>query len=260
VTSAINKCTANSSGADGAEQAANLRYRDIKTIFIVSLPRMDRNQRNRRMNRQALHGVNMFRKKRISTGRAIRYATVANFFEIYNEEMHSLLLLSILLTADREKAEQCFVGGLEECLHGIDVFMEWARLWARRAIIKHAIKLVKPVPEQPKRQSLTSVQWNSTSTNHNFIGAIFALGTFERFVFVVSLLERQSDEDCAALLSCKRRDVESARAQALKKLSDINSACSPFNEALEAWGIIQARQNARPNTCGKKGDTRAYDR
>ena len=190
----------------------------------------------------------MFRTRRINNERATRYATTAQFFEIYNEEMHSLLLLSFLLTADPEKAEQCFVGGLEECLNGIDVFMEWARLWARRAIVKNAIELVKPLPDQPKCQSLTSFQFRSTTKTNNFIGAIYSLGTFERFVFVMSLLERQSDEDCSALLSCKRRDIELARGKALKRLSETNSVCSPFKEALQGWEIIRKRPNMQPST------------
>ncbi len=186
----------------------------------------------------------MFRKKYINGERTIRYATAAGFIEIYNEEMHSLFLLSILLTADPEKAEQCFVGALDECLHGIDVFMEWARLWARRAIIKRAIKLVNPVPEQPNRQSLNGIQWHSTPAKNNSIGAIFALGAFERFVLVVSLLERQSDEDCAALLGCRQRDIELARDQALKRLSKTVSGFNPFKEVPQAWEIIPARPSA----------------
>ena len=190
----------------------------------------------------------MFRIKRINSERALRYATAASFIEIYNEEMHSLLLLSILLTADPEKAEQCFVGALEECLHGIDVFMEWARLWARRAIIKRAIELVNPVPAQPRRQWLTGGEWNSTPVNKNLIGAILMLGAFERFVFVVSLLERQSDDDCSALLGCRRRDVQLARVRALKRLPDTDCKCNPFKEALQAWEMIRARQSARTGT------------
>jgi hypothetical protein len=190
----------------------------------------------------------MFKTKRINSERAIRYATAASFIEIFNEEMHSLLLLSILLTADLEKAELCFAGALEECLHGMDVFTEWARLWARRAIIKRAIKLVNPVPEEPNRRSLTSIQWHSRLVNDNITGAILALDAFERFVFVVSLLERQSDEECSAMLSCSRRDIQVARVQAMKSLPDTNSGCNPFKEALQAREVIRARQIARMGT------------
>jgi hypothetical protein len=187
----------------------------------------------------------MFRTKRINRERAITYASAASFIEIFNEETHSLMLLSILLTADSEKAEQCFVGGLDECLHGMDVFTEWARLWARRAIIKRAIQLVNPTPERSKRQSLTNLQWHSTLVNDNTVGAILTLGAFERFVFVMSLLERQSDYDCSALLSCRRRDIQFARVQALKGLPDTCSGRNPFEEALQAWEIVRPRQSAR---------------
>jgi hypothetical protein len=45
-------------------------------------------------------------------GGAITYAAAADFGEVFTEEMHSLYLLSFLLTADKDKAEQCIVGGL----------------------------------------------------------------------------------------------------------------------------------------------------
>jgi hypothetical protein len=90
---------------------------------------------------------------------------------------------------------------------------------------------------------LTSIQWHSTSINDNLIGALFTLGAFERFVFVLSLLEKQSDEDCSALLGCRRRDIQLARVQALKSLPDTDSGCNSFKEALQAWVFIRARQS-----------------
>lgn len=171
----------------------------------------------------------------------IRYATVADFFEIFNDEMHSLFLLSILLTADIEKAEKCFVEGLQECMHGMDVFMEWARLWARRTIIKHAIRQIMPV--QGRNQGLPSTihKWLAAPETDNLIGSIFALDTFERFVFVMSLIERQSDQDCAFLLNCRRRDIQSARSLALKNISSTNNCSNPGKEAMEAWQNIWLR-------------------
>src|SRR5580698_3618009 len=74
-------------------------------------------------------------------------ATIANFCEIFTEEMRSLYLLSFLLTADTDKAEQCFLHAMEECVEGADVFMEWARSWARRAVSKHAIRMIMPEPD-----------------------------------------------------------------------------------------------------------------
>jgi hypothetical protein len=63
------------------------------------------------------------------------------------EEMQSMYLLSFLLTADHDKAEQCPVFTMGEAPEGIGVFVDWTRLWARRAVIKHAIDLIVPAPE-----------------------------------------------------------------------------------------------------------------
>ncbi len=190
----------------------------------------------------------MFSIRCVKRKTVIGYATAASFIEIFNEEMHGLHLLSIILTADSEKAEHCLVGALEDCLHGMDVFIDWARTWARRAIVKRAIMVVNPVPQQAKSQSSTNAGWRSTSNNDNLIGALFSLGAFERFVFVLSILERQSDEDCSALLGCRRRDIQSARVQALSVLSDGDSGCEPFKEALQAWVIVRALQRTPEET------------
>src|SRR5260370_11679704 len=58
--------------------------------------------------------------------------------------MANLYWLSFILTADPGKAEQCFVSGLDDCSAGNQVFTEWARSWARRTVIKNAIRLISP--------------------------------------------------------------------------------------------------------------------
>ena len=74
------------------------------------------------------------------------YASNGDFQRIFHEDMNGLYLLSFLLTADHEKAEQCFVSGLEDAVNGNRVFKEWARSWARRVIIKNAVKVINPRP------------------------------------------------------------------------------------------------------------------
>ena len=46
------------------------------------------------------------------------YATAADFEQIFTEDMSGLYLLSFLLTGDRNKAEECFVGGIGESTKG----------------------------------------------------------------------------------------------------------------------------------------------
>jgi hypothetical protein len=155
--------------------------------------------------------------------RAKPYLTVTDFLRTFNEEMHSLYLLSFLLTADHDKAEQCLVSAMGECMEGIGVSMDWARSWARAEVLKHAIQMIKPTPEHTDRVSFITLRRSATPAVDDPYAAILLLDAFERFVFVMSILEDQSDEECAILLSCSRRDVMMARLLALKHQSSTDA-------------------------------------
>jgi hypothetical protein len=151
--------------------------------------------------------------------KATPYPTVADFLRTFNEEMHSLYLLSFLLTADHDRAEQCLVSAMGECVEGIGVFADWACSWARAVVLKHAIRMLNPAPERTDYVSFTSLKRSPTLPENNPFAAILLLDAFERFVFVMSILDEQSDEECAILLKCSRRDVMMARLLALKRQS-----------------------------------------
>ena len=156
--------------------------------------------------------------------RATRYATVTDFFATFNEEMHSLYLLAFLLTADHDKAEQCLVCSMGECAEWIGVFTDWAHLWSRRAVLKCAIQMIMPVPEHADNVSISTLKASATSGEDNDpFAPILLLDPFERFVFVMSTLEGQSDAECAVLLRCSRRDVMIARVLALKRQSSADA-------------------------------------
>ena len=114
--------------------------------------------------------------------------------------MHSLYLLSLLLTADHDRAEQCLVSAMGECVEGIGVFMDWARSRTRAAVIKHAIQMIKPAPEHTDSVSFIS-QCKPGS----------------------DLRSCSCDEECAILLKCSRRDVMMARLLALKRQSSTDT-------------------------------------
>lgn len=147
---------------------------------------------------------------------------------ILTQEMHSLYLFSFLLTADNDIAEQCYVCGLGECVEGISVFMDWVRSWARQTILKHAIRMIMPAPEHMDNLSSISLKGATTSGKNNLFAAIVGLSAFERFVFVMSVLEKQSDEDCSTLLGCSRRDVMIARELAFKRLADTDDTYDQY--------------------------------
>jgi hypothetical protein len=51
------------------------------------------------------------------------------------------------------------------------------------------------------------------------ISSVFALEDFERFVFVITVLERYSEHRCALLLSSSIRDVRNARIRATEQIA-----------------------------------------
>jgi len=154
---------------------------------------------------------------------------------ILTEEMHSLYLFSFLLTADTGIAEQCYICGLGECVEGISVFMDWARSWARRTILKTAIRMIMPAPEHTDKLFSTNLKGAATSGKNNLFAAILALSAFERFVFVMSVLEKHSDEECSMLLRCSRRDVMIARELALTRLAHTDDGYDQFAWAARSF-------------------------
>ena len=150
------------------------------------------------------------------------YATCADFRRIFDEDMNRLYLLSFLLTADPDKAEQCFVCGLEDAADGNPVFKEWARSWARRAILQNAVRVVNPRPgkgfDRLSSASIHSDDKVPLTEPEAEVAAVLRLDPFERFVYVMRLLEHYSDHECSILLGCARRGVLTARTRALQNL------------------------------------------
>ena len=153
------------------------------------------------------------------------YATSDDFRKLFTEDMDALHLLAYLLTGNHEKAEQSFVTGLEDCVDNNFVFKEWARSWAQRTIVQSAIRMMAPRPTHaPRARGFADryAKLQSTLGKHPAIATVLALGDFERFVFVLSVLERYSDQDCAILLNCSRHDVRAARIRALQQISEVH--------------------------------------
>jgi hypothetical protein len=157
------------------------------------------------------------------------YASRDDFRRIFEEDMNGLYLLSLLLTADRRKAEQCFISGLDGAIAGNSVFKEWAHSWARRAIILSAVRAIKPMSSKGNgRSPVASVNNNGDKTlraeQPAEIAAVLGLAPFERFVYVITVLDRYSDQDCSVLVGCTRRDVLAARIRAFAQLGNVMEA------------------------------------
>ena len=163
--------------------------------------------------------MSLLSKNHIDAGKADEYAAREDFCKLFTEDMTGLYLLSLVLTANHETAEQCFVAGLEDCVNGALAFKEWAHSWAKRRIIQCAIRAIAPGAQHTNDASKL---WNH-SEEKPWLAAILELDTFERFAFVMSVLEGYSDQECSILLGCSREEIANARSQALKDLSKLHA-------------------------------------
>ena len=140
-----------------------------------------------------------FHRNEEQRAKSVEYAVPADFCRVFEAHVDSLYTLSLLLTADHDKADQGVVAGLEDCLQGNPVFREWVQSWARRTVIKNAIRMVSPARNQPATAAGNPGQLSDADTA---LAAITSLHPFERFVYVLSVLEKYSDRECATLLDC----------------------------------------------------------
>jgi hypothetical protein len=146
------------------------------------------------------------------------YGTNIDFRKIFGADIERLYLLAFLLTTNHDDAEECVVTGLEDASEGNPALKEWDTSSNRRLIIQSAMRRVFSSSAQiDQKRDL----WNLPS-KHSQVGetidAITNLGQTERFVYVSTVLERYSDEQCSALLNCTKEDVAQARVRAFQRL------------------------------------------
>jgi hypothetical protein len=138
-------------------------------------------------------------------------AGVTEHAEIFIHQMNGLYLLSFLVTANRQVAERCFSEALDEYVEAQGGFLQWAKHDGRRAVLKHTVQVIRPAPNQEYYWSFDGNRQPLVSVMRQPFAAITSLSTFERFVFVMSVIEGLSQEECAAVLNCSIEDVAIGR-------------------------------------------------
>ena len=173
-----------------------------------------------------------------------RYATRGEFLHIFDEDMNALYQLSFLLTGDHQTAERCFVAGIEACAKENGVFREWARAWAKRVIVKNAIRELNPRRKDSSSCSMPAVfshnRQSSSPIGHFDVDSVLGLADFERFVFVLFVLEHYREHECALLLGCSASEVREARTQAIEELAKFRPSGSNRYEDRERSGWAEA--------------------
>lgn len=160
-------------------------------------------------------------KRYRDANRVTDYAKPTDFCQIFNDDLDHFYTLSLLLTADPGEAEKCVVAGLEDCLKGNPVFRAWAQSWARRTVIKNTIRVISPVPIETISQLENGAATGGVPGIENPAAVITKLPPFERFVYVLSVLERYPDRECAVLLGCTVEKIVRARIHAIRYVSSV---------------------------------------
>ncbi len=145
------------------------------------------------------------------------FTTPSDFCRTFKQDMNRLYLLSLLLTGGRRSAVQCFVSSLTDCLDMKPVFKDWTDFWTRHIVLHNAIRMLSPAVNPNGEDSRSHVSQLDTTLSP-VLRAVLRLKPFERFVFVMSVLEGYSDRDCSLLLGSSTRDVVAAKAKAFEHL------------------------------------------
>jgi hypothetical protein len=176
------------------------------------------------------------KKDRSGCGEAV-CAKTWDFANIFLRDMGSLFHLGLLLTANPPDAERCFLEALDLCADGAMVHSQWAPAWARRSIIKSAIKIMAPIHADNRSCSDSGPEKEDRLEVESVLDEVCNLAIFDRFVFVMSILEKFPDRECSVLLNCIQREIVAARIRAMRHLAK-------FDETSLGWQHVRLDHTA----------------
>ncbi len=150
------------------------------------------------------------------------YATCADFCEVFRRNTTQLYLLALLLTANHQEAQECFVGAMDKAFAERNVFRGWEESWSKRCLIQHAIGAI--IFQSGRRETQRDV-WLQDACEIRFpalLDGVTQLKPAERFVFVMTVLEGYSLKETALLLDRTPESVHNLRIEALQRLAELN--------------------------------------
>lgn len=146
------------------------------------------------------------------------FANSPDFCHIFARQLNSYYRLAFLLTASHSRAEQCTLASLDEALNANGIPRALAEPWSKRTVIKNALHIAR---REAFDNEITSQQ--GEEVEEEFVAGPFdrivGLKALERFVLVLSVLEKISDSECSRLVGCAVSQIGPARLRALEQLS-----------------------------------------
>jgi DNA-directed RNA polymerase specialized sigma24 family protein len=168
------------------------------------------------------------------------YANGTDFCRGLEQELGRLYLLAFLLSANHQQAERCFVQTVQQIPEQKTVFKAWVGTWIRHALIKIAIGSVL---QKARVATHAQDQWRESQGNSveaATMKAITRLASLDRFVFVMSVLERYSLKECSVLLDSTIETVSEARMRALTGLGSRASVLTADTESASGYLAVSA--------------------
>lgn len=199
--------------------------------------------------------VLQFKGHRVSRIAKQLYATPEDFEQLFVKQNIDLLRLSLQLTADAEKAASCLNLAMRDCFFRSTVAKDRVHTWARRMVIRNAIRLVWGTPNdivsgsgfefhlQPSDFCLEELRESV---------AILTLPDLDRLAFVICVLERYSILDCALLLGKSPQAVNDAivRAKSLLRPVELRSHDQSTAELGSMYGYHRGQATELDGSCG----------
>ena len=196
-----------------------------------------------------------FRNKRLN-------AEPEDFERIFAKQNTDLFRLSLQLTADAEKAETCLILAMRDCFFRSSVSRDRAYAWARRMVIRNAIRVVwgrsnDVTDEAGLEFQLQPSEFAVESLRESL--AILTLPEFDRLAFVICFLERYSILDCALLLRKTPQEVHEAILRATDQILSAEKPISDDGAIPSSVNVSGAITDGRKYLKGSCGSVFDYD-
>ena len=171
-------------------------------------------------------------RRRLNNSRDERYASSEEFQQLFETDEAGFFELAYALTADCNLARECLVSGLQDCRNTNAVFREWARKWARRVIVRNAVRLLR---QRSRNENSAAEQPAAIDSSAGLLAAppllhrILALPDFERVVCVLSAGEHYSNKEIALLLERSPEEIREAGTRALQQVAEAETERDPVH-------------------------------
>ena len=166
---------------------------------------------------------------RLTKQAKVDYATADDVQKLFVAAMNDLFCLAFLLTAHAERAEDCLVRSIRECMRSTRILRENLLIWARNSVIRHGIAIATELEGDPSRDTgtdsfpLTPESSQVSAGTTDCSAGIFGLSGFDRLVYVLCVVEHHTSRHCALLLRRSCEEVREARTRGLAYIAEFES-------------------------------------